>query len=73
MSCTAVENDNSVWKVPVGSRIGIRINDMQTQTPPPPPPSKVAKLGFWPNKMRNVLNPVKKKNFQFYFFINDRF
>ena len=45
----------------------IPINDKQIP-PQPPSASKVAKLGFWSKKMRNVLKPMKKRSSDFYFF-----
>ena len=43
------------------------INDTQI---PPATPSKVAKLGFWSKKLRNIMKPVKKQFYDFYFLRN---
>ena len=42
-------------------------NQRHADPPQPPTLSKVAKLGFWSKKMRNVIKPVKN-NFSIFIF-----
>ena len=50
----------------------VPINDTQI-LPQPPYALKVAKLGFWSKKMRNVLKPMKKQSSDFIFLDNFKY